>query len=344
MACPRCHSENTKFCYYNNYCVKQPRYFCKECQRYWTAGGTLRNVPVGAGRRKNKHSAANAAANAAGGDAKGVEKPKALAVGKGMPRALSALIQPDLKRGAASGGSAGAAAGLASLADVTGAGRTLKASASSVSAPATKGRGSKAARKGGAAGKQAADSASQSTAPGQAVATPEFAGMVPPGVMPPGGVATNDYWTNVALWNYTLANAGGAAAAARHQQAQQMQAMQAGIAQAQQQLMPPPWQLAAQPPWAMPPQMQFINAGALPQSALPPGIPPGLQMPAGVPGHPSVAANPVALFRSVQLSHGGLPPPGGDAPGAAPPAGKDGGKAGGGSRKRMRTGESSGVE
>ena len=24
------------------------------CQRYWTEGGTLRNVPVGAGRRKNK--------------------------------------------------------------------------------------------------------------------------------------------------------------------------------------------------------------------------------------------------------------------------------------------------
>ena len=31
------------------------------CQRYWTAGGTLRNVPVGAGRRKNKSSAAKEA-------------------------------------------------------------------------------------------------------------------------------------------------------------------------------------------------------------------------------------------------------------------------------------------
>jgi Dof domain, zinc finger len=28
------------------------------CQRYWTAGGTLRNVPVGAGRRKNKSTPA----------------------------------------------------------------------------------------------------------------------------------------------------------------------------------------------------------------------------------------------------------------------------------------------
>ncbi len=27
--CPRCSSEETKFCYYNNYNVGQPRYFCK---------------------------------------------------------------------------------------------------------------------------------------------------------------------------------------------------------------------------------------------------------------------------------------------------------------------------
>ncbi|KAL2651738.1 hypothetical protein R1flu_019866 [Riccia fluitans] len=56
VACPRCQSLETKFCYYNNYNVNQPRHFCKHCQRYWTAGGTLRNVPVGAGRRKNKHT------------------------------------------------------------------------------------------------------------------------------------------------------------------------------------------------------------------------------------------------------------------------------------------------
>ncbi len=56
VACPRCDSLDTKFCYYNNYNVNQPRHFCKNCQRYWTAGGSLRNVPVGAGRRKNKHS------------------------------------------------------------------------------------------------------------------------------------------------------------------------------------------------------------------------------------------------------------------------------------------------
>ncbi|KAG6518893.1 hypothetical protein ZIOFF_022374 [Zingiber officinale] len=52
--CPRCNSTNTKFCYYNNYSLSQPRYFCKTCRRYWTEGGSLRNVPVGGGSRKNK--------------------------------------------------------------------------------------------------------------------------------------------------------------------------------------------------------------------------------------------------------------------------------------------------
>eukprot|EP00897_Mesotaenium_endlicherianum_P004751 jgi/Mesen1/4303/ME000022S03592 len=56
VPCPRCESLETKFCYYNNYNVNQPRHFCKKCQRYWTAGGTLRNVPVGSGRRKNKNA------------------------------------------------------------------------------------------------------------------------------------------------------------------------------------------------------------------------------------------------------------------------------------------------
>ncbi|XP_058197772.1 dof zinc finger protein DOF1.4 isoform X1 [Rhododendron vialii] len=54
LKCPRCDSSNTKFCYYNNYSLTQPRHFCKACKRYWTRGGTLRNVPVGGGCRKNK--------------------------------------------------------------------------------------------------------------------------------------------------------------------------------------------------------------------------------------------------------------------------------------------------
>lgn len=54
--CPRCASTNTKFCYYNNYSLSQPRYFCKDCRRYWTKGGSLRNVPVGGGCRKNRRA------------------------------------------------------------------------------------------------------------------------------------------------------------------------------------------------------------------------------------------------------------------------------------------------
>ncbi|CAL0314614.1 unnamed protein product [Lupinus luteus] len=54
--CPRCDSTNTKFCYYNNYSLSQPRHFCKTCRRYWTRGGALRNVPVGGGFRRNKRS------------------------------------------------------------------------------------------------------------------------------------------------------------------------------------------------------------------------------------------------------------------------------------------------
>ncbi|KAL2465070.1 Dof-type domain-containing protein [Abeliophyllum distichum] len=45
LKCPRCDSPNTKFCYYNNYNLSQPRHFCKSCRRYWTKGGVLRNVP-----------------------------------------------------------------------------------------------------------------------------------------------------------------------------------------------------------------------------------------------------------------------------------------------------------
>ncbi|KAL3343811.1 hypothetical protein AABB24_027373 [Solanum stoloniferum] len=53
LKCPRCDSPNTKFCYYNNYNLSQPRHYCKSCRRYWTKGGTLRNIPVGGGSRKS---------------------------------------------------------------------------------------------------------------------------------------------------------------------------------------------------------------------------------------------------------------------------------------------------
>ncbi|CAN4100903.1 unnamed protein product [Withania somnifera] len=63
IKCPRCDSSNTKFCYYNNYSLSQPRYFCKSCRRYWTKGGTLRNVPVGGGCRKNKRSSSRSSSS-----------------------------------------------------------------------------------------------------------------------------------------------------------------------------------------------------------------------------------------------------------------------------------------
>nr|QWJ73358.1 DNA-binding-with-one-finger 1.1 [Isatis tinctoria] len=59
LKCPRCDSINTKFCYYNNYNLTQPRHFCKACRRYWTRGGALRNVPVGGGCRRNSKKGKN---------------------------------------------------------------------------------------------------------------------------------------------------------------------------------------------------------------------------------------------------------------------------------------------
>lgn len=66
LRCPRCDSANTKFCYYNNYNLTQPRHFCKTCRRYWTKGGALRNVPIGGGCRKNKSNATVSSAVVAG--------------------------------------------------------------------------------------------------------------------------------------------------------------------------------------------------------------------------------------------------------------------------------------
>ncbi|GMH10146.1 hypothetical protein Nepgr_011987 [Nepenthes gracilis] len=65
LKCPRCESCNTKFCYFNNYSLSQPRHFCKTCRRYWTLGGALRNVPVGGGYRRNKRSKASGSRSSA---------------------------------------------------------------------------------------------------------------------------------------------------------------------------------------------------------------------------------------------------------------------------------------
>lgn len=69
LECPRCRSTNTKFCYYNNYNTSQPRHFCKGCRRYWTKGGTLRNVPVGGGTRKKPSSSSSSSSYVAAADA-----------------------------------------------------------------------------------------------------------------------------------------------------------------------------------------------------------------------------------------------------------------------------------
>jgi len=64
--CPRCDSTNTKFCYYNNYNLSQPRHFCKSCRRYWTHGGTLRDVPIGGSSRKTAKRLRSATVRTAG--------------------------------------------------------------------------------------------------------------------------------------------------------------------------------------------------------------------------------------------------------------------------------------
>ncbi|XP_042493640.1 dof zinc finger protein DOF5.3-like [Macadamia integrifolia] len=65
LRCPRCDSTNTKFCYYNNYNKSQPRHFCKTCKRHWTKGGTLRNVPVGGGRKNKRLKTSNSSSSSA---------------------------------------------------------------------------------------------------------------------------------------------------------------------------------------------------------------------------------------------------------------------------------------
>ncbi|KAK9136217.1 hypothetical protein Syun_015547 [Stephania yunnanensis] len=73
LRCPRCDSSNTKFCYYNNYNLTQPRHFCKTCRRYWTKGGALRNVPIGGGCRKNKSTTSSSSVTSAKAGATGMK-------------------------------------------------------------------------------------------------------------------------------------------------------------------------------------------------------------------------------------------------------------------------------
>ncbi|CAH8318862.1 unnamed protein product [Eruca vesicaria subsp. sativa] len=74
LKCPRCDSNNTKFCYFNNYSLTQPRHFCKSCRRYWTRGGALRSVPVGGGCRRNKRTKNSSGGGGGGSSSSGNSK------------------------------------------------------------------------------------------------------------------------------------------------------------------------------------------------------------------------------------------------------------------------------
>ncbi|XP_059457344.1 dof zinc finger protein DOF1.1-like [Corylus avellana] len=82
LRCPRCDSSNTKFCYYNNYNLTQPRHFCKTCRRYWTKGGALRNVPIGGGCRKNKTAPTTMSAASVGKSSSGKMKTISSEIGR----------------------------------------------------------------------------------------------------------------------------------------------------------------------------------------------------------------------------------------------------------------------
>jgi hypothetical protein len=99
LKCPRCESTNTKFCYFNNYSLSQPRHFCKTCRRYWTRGGALRNVPVGGGCHRNKrtkssksNSSSAASASATGGT---FSSTSSTATGGSSAAATAAIMPPQ---------------------------------------------------------------------------------------------------------------------------------------------------------------------------------------------------------------------------------------------------------
>ncbi|KAG2661219.1 dof zinc finger protein 4-like [Panicum virgatum] len=99
VKCPRCESTNTKFCYYNNYNLSQPRHFCKSCRRYWTKGGVLRNVPVGGGCRKAKRSSSSSSSSSA---SSGPSTPTSAADAKNPRRASASSPRSNSGSGSAS--------------------------------------------------------------------------------------------------------------------------------------------------------------------------------------------------------------------------------------------------
>ncbi|KAG6428911.1 hypothetical protein SASPL_106950 [Salvia splendens] len=98
LKCPRCDSTNTKFCYYNNYNLSQPRHFCKNCRRYWTKGGALRNIPVGGGSRKNSKRAASSSSSSSSTSAAAKRAPSA-AVSSPANESKSETTEPPPPKG-----------------------------------------------------------------------------------------------------------------------------------------------------------------------------------------------------------------------------------------------------
>ncbi|XP_025807608.1 dof zinc finger protein DOF3.6-like isoform X1 [Panicum hallii] len=117
LKCPRCESTNTKFCYFNNYSLSQPRHFCRACRRYWTRGGALRNVPVGGGYRRHAKRAKPKAAAAPGSGTAASAATAALAPAGSTSSACTTTNVPALPGPAMLGGNLSMLPPLLRLAD-----------------------------------------------------------------------------------------------------------------------------------------------------------------------------------------------------------------------------------
>ncbi|XP_052139452.1 dof zinc finger protein DOF1.6-like [Oryza glaberrima] len=105
--CPRCASRDTKFCYYNNYNTAQPRHFCRACRRYWTLGGSLRNVPIGGSTRKRPRPSRPARAAIAAAAAASASGSQIAAQQQQAPPVVMSQHEAAAAAAAASGGGGG---------------------------------------------------------------------------------------------------------------------------------------------------------------------------------------------------------------------------------------------
>ncbi|KMT05269.1 hypothetical protein BVRB_7g174080 [Beta vulgaris subsp. vulgaris] len=121
LKCPRCESTNTKFCYFNNYSLTQPRHFCKTCRRYWTRGGALRNVPVGGGCRRNKRSSSKSSSGGGGGGSSSkssLSSPTAMVGGERIPLHMDLVSSSGIGHMTSAGGGTGMSSFMASLQNI----------------------------------------------------------------------------------------------------------------------------------------------------------------------------------------------------------------------------------